>query len=69
MDRLYASIRLGLIPEDFYIEDYLDLLKKQIAAYPDSFGPATAHRHMVHVHKSWSDGTKAADRAAKFKRL
>lgn len=63
LDRLCASIRLGLIPEGSYRQDYRKLLEKHIETNTGLFEESTTgHPHMLHVHRCWKAERSAVDR-------
>jgi hypothetical protein len=56
IDRLASLILNGQFPQHELKQDYHDMIKETIRAFPDDFTIGTRYRKIVKLHDKWEDG-------------
>ena len=56
IDRFASLVLNGQFPQNELKQDYQDLIKETIRAYPDDFKPGTRYRKIIKLHDKWEDG-------------
>ncbi len=56
IDRLASLVLNGQFPQNELKQDYQDLIKDTIRAYPEDFKTGTRYRKIVKLYDKWEDG-------------
>jgi hypothetical protein len=56
IDRFASLVLNGQFPQNELKQDYQDVIKETIRAYPADFGTGTRYRKIVKLHNKWEDG-------------